>query len=207
MPTEKRQRKKEGHQARKAAALAQARRQARKRRLLTVGGLVVVFLLVMLVISLVSDDDDDGTDVTAADSSSTTEAPEEREESTTPTSAPPEPPAPGGEEPVTELGIEDLRVGDGQTVEAGDTIVAHYYGATYADGEKFQSSWDSGSTFETVIGQGNVIKGWDEGIPGMKVGGRRKLVIPAEMAYGAEDKGDGRPSGDLVFIVDVYAVK
>lgn len=204
MPTEKRQRKKEGHQARKAAALAQARRQARKRRLLTVGGLVVVFLLVMFVISLVSDDDDDGTDVTAADSSSTTEAPEE---STTPTSAPPEAPAPGGEEPVTELGIEDIKVGDGQTVEAGDTIVAHYYGATYADGEKFQSSWDSGSTFETVIGEGAVIPGWDEGIPGMKVGGRRKLVIPAEMAYGAEDKGDGRPSGDLVFIVDVYAVK
>lgn len=204
MPTEKRQRKKEGHQARKAAALAQARRQARKRRLLTVGGLVVVFLLVMFVISLVSDDDD-GTDVSVGDtSSSTTEAPEE---STPPTSAPPEAPAPGGEEPVTVLGIEDLKVGDGETVEAGDTIVAHYYGATYADGEKFQSSWDSGSTFETVIGEGAVIPGWDEGIPGMKAGGRRKLTIPAEMAYGAEDKGDGRPFGDLVFIVDVYAVK
>lgn len=204
MPTEKRQRKKEGHQARKAAALAQARRQARKRRLLTVGGLVVVFLLVMFVISLVSDDDD-GTDVSAGDaSSSTTEAPDE---STPPTSAPPEAPAPGGEEPVTVLGIEDLKVGDGETVEAGDTIVAHYYGATYTDGEKFQSSWDSGSTFETVIGEGAVIPGWDEGIPGMKAGGRRKLTIPAEMAYGAEDKGDGRPFGDLVFIVDVYAVK
>lgn len=205
MPTEKRQRKKEGHQARKAAALAQARRQARKRRLLTLGGLVVVFLLVMFVISLVGDDDDEGSDVTAGDgSSSTTEAPEE---STTPTSAPPEAPAPGGAEPVTVLGIEDLKVGDGETVEAGDTIVAHYYGATYADGEKFQSSWDSGSTFETVIGQGNVIPGWDEGIPGMKVGGRRKLTIPAAMAYGTEDKGDGSPVGDLVFIVDVYAVK
>lgn len=204
MPTEKRQRKKEGHQARKAAALAQARRQARKRRLLTVGGIVVVFLLVMFVISLVSDDDDDS-DVTAgAGTTTTTEAPEEP---TTPTSAPPEAPAPGGEEPLTELGIEDLEVGDGEVVEAGDTIVAHYYGATYADGEKFQSSWDSGSTFETVIGQGNVIQGWDEGIPGMKVGGRRKLTIPAEMAYGAEDKGDGSPFGDLVFIVDVYAVK
>ena len=76
-----------------------------------------------------------------------------------------------------------------------------------ADGTPFQASWDSGSTFETVIGEGKVIQGWDEGIPGMKVGGRRKLVIPAEMAYGAEDTGDGRPHGDLVFIIDVYAIK
>lgn len=205
MPTEKRQRQKEGHQARKEAALAAARKQARKRRLITLTVLVVGFLAVMLLISLLSGDDD-ATDVTS-DDTATTETTEAEEETTTPTSAKPADPEPGGDEPVTELVIEDLHEGDGPEVKPGDTIVAHYLGATYADGEPFQASWDSGQTFETVIGEGNVIQGWDEGIPGMKVGGRRKLVIPAEMAYGAEDTGDGRPHGDLVFIIDVYAVK
>lgn len=202
MPTEKRQRQKEGHQARKEAAQAQARRQARKRRLISLSAIVVVFLAIMLIISLVSDDD--STDVTAGDDTETTET---TEEATTPTSAKPADPEPGGEAPVTELVTEDIKVGDGAEVKAGDTIVAHYLGATYADGKPFQASWDSGQTFKTVIGQGDVIQGWDEGIPGMKVGGRRKLVIPAEMAYGAEDNGDGRPHGDLVFIIDVYAIK
>jgi peptidylprolyl isomerase len=108
---------------------------------------------------------------------------------------------------VTKLGIEDIKVGDGATVKVGDTIEAHYLGATYADGKVFQASWDSGQTFTTKIGTGDVIKGWDDGIPGMKVGGRRKLTIPADMAYGAADTGDGRPHGDLVFIIDVYAIK
>ena len=199
MPTDKRRRQKEGHHARKAAAQAAARRQQRRRRLITLAVVVVAVLAAMFAISLGGGDDDD----TAAsdERTTTTEAP-----STTPTSAKPEVPE-AGTEPVTELVVEDLHEGDGPEVKAGDTIVAHYLGATYRDGKEFQASWDSGSTFETVIGQGQVIQGWDEGIPGMKVGGRRKLIIPAAMAYGAEDKGDGRPFGDLVFIVDVYAVK
>lgn len=204
MPTEKRQRKKEGHQARKEAALAAARKQARKRRLISLSVIVVGFLAVMLIISLVSDDDT--TDASAGDDTETMTSTTE-EEATTPTSAKPADPEPGGNQPVTELVIEDLHEGDGPEVKAGDTIVAHYLGATYADGKPFQASWDSGETFTTVIGEGQVIQGWDEGIPGMKVGGRRKLIIPAEMAYGAEDTGDGRPRGDLVFIIDVYAVK
>jgi len=204
VPTEKRQRQKEGQQARKQAAMAEARRRARRRRLITLSVLVVGFLAVMFIISLVSDDDD--TNVSAGDGTTTTTDTTEPEP-TTPTSAKPAQPEPGGDEPVTELMITDLHEGDGPEVKVGDTIEAHYLGATYADGVQFESSWDSGRTFEAVIGQGNVIKGWDEGIPGMKVGGRRQLVIPAEMAYGAVDKGDGRPYGDLVFIVDVYAVK
>lgn len=207
VPTEKRQRQKEGHQARKEAALAQARRQARKRRLISLSVIVVGFLAIMLIISLVSDDD--STDVSAGEDTETTETSEttEAEATTTPTSAKPADPEPGGDAPVTELVKEDILVGEGAEVKAGDTIVAHYLGATYADGKPFQASWDSGQTFETVIGEGAVIQGWDEGIPGMKVGGRRKLIIPAEMAYGAEDTGDGRPHGDLVFIIDVYAIK
>jgi peptidylprolyl isomerase len=198
VPTEKRQRQKEGHRVRREAALAAARRQNRNRRIRTITILVAAVVLISVVAATFGSNDDG--DDTASSTTSTTEA------VTTPTSAKPEVPA-AGTDPVTELKIEDLKVGDGEEVKAGDTIVAHYLGATYKDGKEFQASWDSGKTFETVIGQGAVIKGWDEGIPGMKVGGRRKLIIPAAMAYGAEDKGDGSPFGDLVFIVDVYAVK
>ena len=200
MPTEKRQRKKEGHNARKAAALAAARKRQRKRQLITAAVAILAVLAVLVLVSVLGGDDDDGEDVRAEGTTSTTEA------RTTPTSEKPAVPE-AGTEPVTELVVEDIKEGDGAEVKAGDTIVAHYLGATYADGKEFEASWDGGETFETVIGQGNVIKGWDEGIPGMKVGGRRKLVIPAEMAYGAEDDGSGRPFGDLVFIIDVYAVK
>jgi peptidylprolyl isomerase len=205
VPTEKRQRQKEGQQARKEAALAAARKEQRKKRTITMVILVVVVFGVIGLLSLTGGKDDDKKTEAKADggkaTTTTTAA------STTATSAPPEAPKPGGDTPVTKLGIEDLKVGDGATVKVGDTIVAHYYGATYKDGKKFQSSWDSGQTFETVIGKGQVIKGWDEGIPGMKVGGRRELTIPAADAYGAEDTGDGRPHGDLVFIIDVYAIK
>jgi peptidylprolyl isomerase len=199
VPTEKRQRQKEGHRVRREAALAAARRQNRNRRIRTISILVAAVVLIS-VLAATFGSNDDGDD-TASSTTSTTEA-----EATTPTSAKPEVPA-AGTDPVTELKIEDLKVGDGEEVKAGDTIVAHYLGSTYKDGKEFQASWDGGKTFETAIGTGSVIEGWDKGIPGMKVGGRRKLTIPAAMAYGAEDKGDGRPFGDLVFIIDVYAIK
>jgi len=203
VPTDKRQRQKEGQRARREAARAELQKQQRRRRIRNVGILATLVIGAMVLVSLLGGDDDDSETATSTDSSTTTTT----EASTTPTSAKPEVPAPGGDAPVTELKIEDIKVGDGKEIKEGDTIVAHYLGATYKDGKEFQASWDSGKTFETVIGRGNVIKGWDEGIPGMKVGGRRKLIIPAADAYGAEDTGDGRPYGDLVFIIDVYAVK
>jgi peptidylprolyl isomerase len=198
--TDKRQRQKQGQHARKTAALAAARRRQRKQRMILS---VVLAALVVGFVAIAASQGGGKDDADTADGGTTTST---TEASTTPTSAKPADVEPGTGK-VAELKIEDLKVGDGPEVKVGDTIVAHYLGATYADGKTFQASWDSGSTFETVIGQGAVIQGWDEGIPGMKVGGRRKLTIPAEMAYGAEDKGDGSPFGDLVFIVDVYAVK
>ncbi|MCU1351104.1 MAG: fkbP, SCI41 [Acidimicrobiales bacterium] len=203
MPTEKRQRQKEGQQARKEAALLAARKEQRKKRRIVMAVAVVVLLGFMFIVSALGKDNKKN--VASGDKGSTTTS-TTAAASTTPTSAKPAVPA-AGTEPVTKLGIEDIKVGDGAVVKAGDTIVAHYLGATYKDGKEFQASWDSGSTFETVIGEGKVIQGWDEGIPGMKVGGRRKLTIPAAMAYGATDPGDGSPFGDLVFIVDVYAIK
>ncbi len=113
-----------------------------------------------------------------------------------------------GEAPPAELVIEDLVEGDGAVASAGDSVVMHYVGKAWSNGEQFDASWDRGQTFDFTLGAGMVIEGWDKGIEGMKVGGRRKLVIPADLAYG--DNGAGgviAPGETLVFVVDLVAVK
>ena len=107
--------------------------------------------------------------------------------------------------PPSELETTDIRVGSGPAAELGDRIVVHYVGATYADGEEFDSSWDGGEPVEFTLAEGALIEGWTEGIPGMRVGGRRELVIPADLAYGDDPEG-GRPAGPLVFVVDLVAI-
>lgn len=109
--------------------------------------------------------------------------------------------------PISKLVIEDIVVGTGQEAKQGDRVVMHYTG-TFDDGDKFDSSVDRGIPFETFIGVGHVIKGWDEGVPGMKIGGRRKLYIPYTMAYGEEGAGDVIPPlADLIFEVELLAIK
>ncbi len=109
--------------------------------------------------------------------------------------------------PITKLVIEDIVVGNGLEAKSGDRVVMHYTG-TFEDGEKFDSSVDRGIPFETLIGVGHVIKGWDEGVPGMKVGGKRKLYIPYTMAYGEEGAGDVIPPlADLIFEVELLDIK
>lgn len=108
---------------------------------------------------------------------------------------------------ITEFKIEDIVVGNGPEVKSGDTVVMHYTGK-FDDGEKFDSSVDRGVPFETVIGVGHVIQGWDKGVPGMKVGGKRKLYIPYTMAYGEEGAGDAIPPlADLIFDVELLDIK
>lgn len=107
----------------------------------------------------------------------------------------------------TELKVEDTLVGTGAEVKSGDTVVMHYTG-TLVDGTKFDSSLDRGQPFETQIGVGRVIKGWDQGVPGMKVGGKRKLFIPSALAYG--ERGAGGvigPNADLIFEVELLGIK
>lgn len=109
---------------------------------------------------------------------------------------------------ITDLKIEDIVVGTGPEVKSGDTVVMHYTGTFADDGEKFDSSVDRGIPFETVIGVGQVIEGWDKGVPGMKVGGKRKLSIPYIMAYGEQGAGDVIPPGaDLIFEVELLDIK
>ena len=108
---------------------------------------------------------------------------------------------------MANLIIEDLVVGTGAEVKSGDGVSMHYLG-TLEDGKKFDSSYDRGQPFETEIGVGQVIKGWDEGVPGMKIGGKRKLTIPYDMAYGERGvPGVIPPKATLIFEVELIDIK
>lgn len=105
------------------------------------------------------------------------------------------------------LVIEDLEVGTGEEAQEGQTVAVHYTG-WLTDGTKFDSSVDRGTPFEFPLGGGRVIQGWDVGVLGMKVGGKRKLTIPPEMGYGARGAGGVIPANaTLVFDVELLGVK
>jgi peptidylprolyl isomerase len=105
------------------------------------------------------------------------------------------------------LGIDDLVVGEGDEATAGKKVSVHYVGVSFSTGEEFDASWNRGQPFEFRLGKGQVIPGWDQGVAGMRVGGRRRLTIPSAMAYGARGAGGViRPHEPLVFVVDLLAV-
>ena len=105
------------------------------------------------------------------------------------------------------LTIEDLVVGTGDTAAAGQRVSVHYTGWT-TDGRKFDSSKDRGQAFIFSLGRGEVIRGWDEGVAGMKVGGKRKLTIPSELGYGSRGAGSViPPNATLLFEVELLAVR
>ena len=105
------------------------------------------------------------------------------------------------------LRVKDLQVGSGEEANAGETVAVHYTG-WLPDGTKFDSSRDRNEPFAFPLGAGAVIAGWDEGVAGMKVGGRRKLVIPPRLGYGAEAQGDViPPNATLVFDVELLEVR
>ena len=113
---------------------------------------------------------------------------------------------PDGDIPF-ELGIDDLVEGDGDEAVAGKKVSVHYVGVSFLTGDEFDASWNRGQPFEFKLGAGQVIPGWDQGVQGMKVGGRRKLTIPSAMAYGARGAGGViKPHEPLVFVVDLLAV-
>jgi len=113
---------------------------------------------------------------------------------------------PEGDVPF-DLGIEDLVVGDGDEATKGKKVTVHYVGVAFSSGEEFDASWDRGQPFGFKLGKGQVIAGWDAGVQGMKVGGRRKLTIPSAMAYGARGAGGViKPHEPLVFVVDLLSV-
>jgi peptidylprolyl isomerase len=114
---------------------------------------------------------------------------------------------PPGEAPPADLVIEDLVVGDGPEVQPGQTVNVHYVGVAWSTRQQFDASWDRDDIFSFGLGQGQVIAGWDEGLAGMKVGGRRRITIPPHKGYGKAGAGGVIKGGEtLVFIVDLLGI-
>jgi FKBP-type peptidyl-prolyl cis-trans isomerase len=134
----------------------------------------------------------------------------EKKQVTTPTSGPlatePKVTPPTGPAP-SKLESKDLIAGTGTEAKAGDTLTVNYVGVLYKGGKEFDASWKRKEPFEFKLGQGQVIKGWDQGLVGMKVGGRRELVIPSELAYGKTGSPPTIPANaPLVFVIDLLNV-
>jgi peptidylprolyl isomerase len=119
----------------------------------------------------------------------------------------PEIPKPSGS-PPTKLVIDDIVEGKGKEAKKGDEVSVQYVGVAFSTGEEFDASWDRGEPFPFTLGNGDVIAGWDEGVAGMKEGGRRKLTIPAELAYGAQGSPPAIGANEtLVFVVDLEKIE
>jgi peptidylprolyl isomerase len=160
----------------------------------------VLALCVALGVAGCGDDDDDD-----SASSSTTDT---QQTANVDTSKKPKVEVPEGEPPAG-LKIEDLKVGDGATARTGDSVSVQYVGVAYSTGKQFDASWDTPGQqpLPFTIGGGDVIAGWDQGVAGMKVGGRRELTIPPELAYG--ERGylpDIAPNETLIFVIDLLDV-
>jgi peptidylprolyl isomerase len=151
-------------------------------------------------------DDDDGrteaatTPATASTPAATTPAP------TTETATKPKVTVPSGP-PPKKLEIKDLKEGTGPAAKAGDQLTVQYVGVNYANGKQFDASWDRGQPFQFQLGAGGVIPGWDEGLVGTKAGGRRELIIPPDLAYGAQGAPpDIPPNATLIFVIDLEQI-
>jgi peptidylprolyl isomerase len=108
--------------------------------------------------------------------------------------------------PPADLEITDIWEGDGKVASAGDTIEVHYVGVAFSSGEEFDASWSRGEPLRFKLGAGKVISGWDQGVQGMKVGGRRKLVIPPHLGYGSQGAGNViKPGETLIFVCDLVS--
>jgi peptidylprolyl isomerase len=115
---------------------------------------------------------------------------------------------PGEGAPPADLVVDDITFGEGPEAQPGQVATVHYVGVSFSSGKEFDASWNRGQPFSFPLGGGQVIAGWDRGVAGMKVGGRRKLVIPPHLGYG--DRGAGnviKPGETLVFVVDLVGIQ
>jgi peptidylprolyl isomerase len=109
--------------------------------------------------------------------------------------------------PPSELAIDEIEVGSGDEAVAGSNVTVHYVGVSWSTGAEFDSSWNRNDPFSFPLGRGHVIKGWDDGVAGMRVGGRRQLTIPPHLGYGAAGAGGVIKGNEtLVFVVDLLEV-
>jgi peptidylprolyl isomerase len=120
----------------------------------------------------------------------------------------PEVTVPSDQPPSYQLEIEDITLGDGDAAAPGQVVEVHYVGVSWKTGSQFDASWDRGDTFKFKLGKGQVIAGWDRGVTGMKLGGRRRLTIPPDLAYGKRGAGGViGPDETLVFVVDLIGLR
>jgi peptidylprolyl isomerase len=120
----------------------------------------------------------------------------------------PEVTVPQGQDPSYQLELEDIVVGEGEEAAGGHIVEVHYVGVSWSSGRQFDASWDRGDTFKFKLGKSEVIAGWDQGVAGMRAGGRRRITIPPMLAYGKRGAGGViGPDETLVFVVDLIAVK
>lgn len=177
--------------------------------------LVLLALLASLAFAACGDDDDDSGSGGSADTSQQGSDPPAAETGTeteptpdlTDTSVKPVIDKPTGT-PPRKLEKEDIVKGKGPGAKPGDTVIVNYVGVSFSTGEEFDASWDTGQTFPVQLGSGSVIQGWEEGLVGIKKGGRRKLIIPPELAYGAEGAPPSiGPNETLVFVIDAVDIQ
>ncbi len=115
---------------------------------------------------------------------------------------------PPGETPPGDLVVEDVVEGEGEEAKSGHEVEVHYVGVAWSNRKQFDASWDRGDTFKFGLGRGDVIPGWDQGVAGMRVGGRRRITIPPMLAYGKRGAGGViGPDETLVFVVDLLGVR
>jgi len=173
---------------------------------------ILIAAVALTSVAACGDDDDSGgsggpAETNQQDTGTATEAsPAEAAEALKDTSVKPVIPKPTGS-PPRKLVKEDIVKGMGPGAKKGDTLVVHYVGMNFSNGREFDASWDTGSPFPLQLGAGQVIAGWDKGLVGIKKGGRRKLVIPPELGYGAQGyPPDIPPNETLVFVIDAVSI-
>jgi peptidylprolyl isomerase len=119
----------------------------------------------------------------------------------------PEVAVPSGQAPSYQLEVEDVTVGEGDEARSGRVVEVHYVGVSWNTGQQFDASWDRGKPFKFKLGKGQVIAGWDRGVAGMRIGGRRRLTVPPDLAYGKRGAGGViGPDETLVFVVDLIGI-
>lgn len=166
--------------------------------------LLIAAALAALALGIAACGDDDDS---SSDDGATAEATTEAEVDNTDLKKKPVITTSGDESPGA-LVVDDIVVGKGPEAKAGDDVSMQYVGVLYSDGTEFDASWERGQPFDFKLGAGEVIPGWDQGIVGMKVGGRREMIIPPDLAYGPAGQPPSiPPDATLVFVVDLLDVK
>jgi peptidylprolyl isomerase len=154
-----------------------------------------------------TDGSEDGAPTAREETSSDTEQSTETTSDLTDTSVKPVIEKPTGA-PPRRLAKEDIVRGKGPKAKAGDTVIVNYVGVSFSTGEEIDASWDSGQTFPVTLGRGQVMEGWERGLVGIREGGRRQLVIPPELGYGAEGRPPAiAPNETLVYVIDAVDIR